>query len=647
MRRTIAGMTSTHRRSPGSLPGASLAFALCASTGAACMGSIGDGGPGGPAAVGLPGPGGGPGSGMDADAGGPTVSGSDGPTAFSCNTSLKGTVDGLRALTTAQYTNTVSDLVSWALGDATAGATVLSEVSSAMASLPGNVPIVPLNSTSYSTIFPDGGWLRADQDQQITRVQAFYGIGAAVGQALVTTGRIGKLVGSCATDGDASNDVSCLASFIARFAPRALRRPITSDDVTFLTGVYGTDPTADPAAYADVVAVILNMPDFLYFVEHGDQSASATGVYTLSATELASRLSYHVWDTLPDDELWSHALDGTLLEDAVYQKQVDRLFADPRARAAMDRFFADYMQVNDSGGPRGTGGLNYHNLALRVADPVFKAFAGSDLPTPALVQDMVADALGLLDYYTWTQPGTIHDLLTTPYAFAQTGDVAAIYGLPAWDGTSPPPAFPKDERPGLFTRALFVAAGTDTSPILKGVYLRRYVLCDTLGRPPAAAANAMIVLSPTQTTRQVTEQITSVSPCNGCHTPYINPLGFATEDFDGLGRHRTQQTLFNPDSTVAAMLPVDTSGVPHVRMADGKTTASGVADVMSQIDASNKAGACLTRNYFRYTFGRFEDLAADGCALEQVRSKLDQGGHIVDMLRAIVLTPAFKQRTFQ
>jgi hypothetical protein len=107
------------------------------------------------------------------------------------------------------------------------------------------------------------------------------------------------------------------------------------------------------------------------------------------------------------------------------------------------------------------------------------------------------------------------------------------------------------------------------------------------------------------------------------------------------------QTLFNADATVATRLPVDTAVVPYVLMADGATKAAGAADVMSLVDASGKAGACLTRNYFRYAFGRFEDLDADGCSLEPMRAKLDQGGHVVDMLKALVETPAFKQRTFQ
>ena len=585
-----------------------------------------------------------------AGAGGPSTGPTalDSPTSFTCDPTQKPPVEVLRARTTAQYRNALTDLVSWALGDPSGGTAVVGEAATALAALPDNSPAIPQNSVAFAAAFPDGGWLRADQDMQFVRVQAFYNIGIAVGKSLTTAARLGTVVGSCATDADPTNDAACLATFIQKFGTRALGRPLTAADVTFYTGVYGTDPTADPAAYADVITVLLNAPEVLYAVEHGDQPvAGLPGVYTLSAYELASRLSYQVWDTMPDDELFAAAQDGSLLDDTVYQKEVARLFADPRAQTTLHNFFQDYLQVRSVGGPRGTGGLNYHDLALRDTDPLFVAFAGSDLPSPALEQNMVDDAVGMLDYYTWTSPGTIHDVLTSPLSFARTPDVAKIYGVPTWDGTSAPPSFSAGQRPGLFTRALLVSAGVDTSPILKGVYLRRYLLCDTIAPPPPQAANAMVATSTVQTTRQETEALTSVSPCSGCHPQWLNPLGFATEGFDGLGRFRTEQTLFNPDGTVANMLPVDTEVTPHVEMADGTDTAAGPADLMNLVEKSDKPAACLARSYFRYAFARFEDLGADACALESIRATLDHGGHLSDMVRAVVSTQAFKQRTFQ
>jgi hypothetical protein len=282
-------------------------------------------------------------------------------------------------------------------------------------------------------------------------------------------------------------------------------------------------------AYADVISVMIQSPDFLYLVEHGDQPASNApgGVYTLSAHELAARLSYHLWDTMSDDELFRVAEDGSLLKDDVYKKEAQRLLSDPRARAALDRFFADYLQTNSVGGALGKGGLNYRNPYAYVGNPVYNALAGSDLPGPSLGKDMVDDAAGMLDYYVWTQPGTVHDLLTSELSFTKSAALAKIYGVAPWDGASAPPALPAGQRPGLFTRALFLAGGVDTNPILKGVFLRRYALCDTIDPPPPGAANSTITLSSNETTRQVVTEITKNPPCSAAGYLFVDVVAAA------------------------------------------------------------------------------------------------------------------------
>jgi hypothetical protein len=455
--------------------------------------------------------------------------------------------------------------------------------------------------------------------------------------------------------------MACLTSFLQKIGPMVLRRAFNDanhpTDMATYTAMFtlnGPDMTAtNPAApaYADVITGLLNAPEFLYFVEDDPTDApvaSLPGVYQLNADELASRLSYHVWDTMPDASLMAAAADGSLLQPAVYQQQVDRLFADPRAQQTLNQFFIDYFQTESVGGPRGTGGLNYHFLAdpNTLASVQFQAFAGANLPGTSLYTDMVADALGMANYYS-THNGTLNDLLTSPLSFAQTADVAKIYGLAPWDGQSAPPSFPANQRPGLFTRALFTSAGIDTSPILKGVFLRRYVLCDVLGTPPALANGQSVPLTTDETTRQATTALTSGGVCNFCHTTWINPLGFATESFDGLGRYRTGQTLYTTTGAVADMLPVDIAVTPYVMMGDGMTKAAGASDLMNLIVASNKPAACLARNYFRYTFGRFEDLTLDACTLESLRTTVANDAPIGNLWKAVTQTPLFMRRTIQ
>src|SRR5206468_12151258 len=121
------------------------------------------------------------------------------------------------------------------------------------------------------------------------------------------------------SDKDATNDAACVTELIERLGALALRRPLDADELAFYEAVYGTDKTPNPDAYADVIGVLLNAPQMVYFVEHGTTAATdKPGGYELSAYELASRLSYQLWQTAPDAQLLAHAADGSLLDATSY-----------------------------------------------------------------------------------------------------------------------------------------------------------------------------------------------------------------------------------------------------------------------------------------------------------------------------------------
>jgi len=402
---------------------------------------------------------------------------------------------------------------------------------------------------------------------------------------------------------------------------------------------YGSSTTASAAAYADLIALFVTAPEFMYFVEHGDTAISGqTGVYDVSPYELASRLSYQLWQTAPDDALLSAAADGSLRDATTYNAQVARLLADPRARPALDEFFADWMKVED-----------LPALDAKNADATFKTFAGADLPDAKLRQAMIDDVVGMLDYYTWTTPAGISALLTSDLSFARDARLAKLYGVAAWNGTGAPPTMPAGQRPGLLTRALFLSTGTaNTRPIMKGVFLRTNVLCDTIPPPPPGANAKPPDLGPNMTTRESVEAITEMpgTICLSCHGIAINPLGFATEGFDSLARFRTTQRLFDAAGVETGTKPVNTMSVPQVVYGD-TTAVSTPAELMSLMAGSGKIEACLARNFFRYTYGRWEDTTIDGCALEDARKTLANGGTIADLAAAAVKTAQFKRRSFQ
>jgi hypothetical protein len=528
-----------------------------------------------------------------------------------------------------QLKNTVRDLLSSRAPDVAEEA--LAEIAASLQALPEDRrEPVPEDVR--------GSYRRLDQSMQQLHVDAIYALGVKVGKALTNADRFGAVIGSCATDEDTGNDDACLDAFITAFGERALRRPITTEDVTFYRGVYGSDTISNPEAYADVIGVMLNSPEFLYFVEHGEEAIEGQpGTFQLSAYELASRLAYQLWQTSPDEELYAHAADGSLLEPSTFEAQVLRLIDDPRAKQALDEFYEDWMKVAD-----------LPLLDAKATDPLYQAFAGADMPGPELRQNMIEDVVGLLDYYTWSEPSPLATLLSTEKSFAKGQALANIYGVAPWDGVSAPPDLPPGQRPGLLTRALFLTTGSaNTRPIMKGVFIRKHLLCDEIPPPPPGAAVKPPELAPDMTTREVVEELTqgAGSACAGCHLNVINPLGFATENFDSLGRFRTEQQLFDADGNSLGSKPVDTSVVPRVTL-DDETAVSSAGELMSAIAESGKVEACLARNYFRYTFARWEDQSLDACALEELRVALESGS-LRELLSATAKSKAFQVRTFE
>jgi hypothetical protein len=589
----------------------------------ACTGQIGDFGASGASTSH-------PGSGSGSGSNGSGASGSIEETIeFQCDPNARPPADELRRLTMGQLQNTVRDLLSARAPEV--AESVLAELASSFESLPKDRR-EPLPQDIH------GSYRRLDQSMQQLHVDAIYALGVKLGKALTTTDRLGSVVGECAIDEDTANDDACLDDFISRFGERALRRPITSEDVTFYRGVYGSDTISNPEAYSDVIAVMMNSPEFLYFVEHGDVAVEGqAGVFQLSPYELASRLAYQLWQTSPDDELYARAADGSLVEPSTYEAQVLRMIDDPRARTALDEFYEDWMKVED-----------LPLLDAKAMDPLYQAFAGADMPGAALRQNMIEDVVGLFDYYTWSEPSPLAALFTTEKSFAKGQDLATIYGVAPWDGVSAPPDLPAGQRPGLLTRALFLTTGSaNTRPIMKGVFIRKQLLCDDIPPPPAGANAKPPELRPDMTTREVVEELTegAGSVCAGCHISAINPLGFATESFDALGRFRTEQQLFDGEGNSIGSKPVDTSVVPRVNL-DDETAVATPGELMSLIAESGKVEACLARNYFRYTFARWEDANLDACALEELRVALESGS-LRDLLRVTAIGKAFRVRSFE
>jgi hypothetical protein len=476
-----------------------------------------------------------------------------------------------------------------------------------------------------------------DQSVSQQHAEAYMDVAQGIAAALTSSdARVQELLGDCATaTGDAAS--TCVDNFIASFGKRALRHPLNDAEKAFYRDVYAPSGSAvDKAGLADVITVFLNAPDFIYQVEYGADAVSGQdGLYALSDYEVATRLAFQFWQTTPDDSLLDLADKGELSSDDGLDSALDQVLSSPRASPAFAQFAREWLMLD-----------TLPALDALNADPVFAAFVGDDVPSPNLKEDMIEEVTESFSYHALVKDESLRDWYESPYSFARSDELARIYGVDAWDGKGEPPTFPDKERAGLITRAALLATGSaNTRPIMKGVTIRELMLCDTMPPPPANANKVPPQLSPTQTTRQVVEALTEQpgSVCASCHKQLINPLGFATENFDALGRLRDKQKLFSSDGTVVGDPPVDTTSVPQVWVGD-ESKSSGASDLTKLLVKSGKLEACFARQIVRFAQARAEQESTDGCSLESVRASLTKGDSIKAALRKLVLLPTFRQR---
>jgi len=515
----------------------------------------------------------------------------------------------MRRLSADQYANTV-----WAAVDFLGGQSLTLALGDTLTSRLNAVPTDAL----------DGKLSREDQAITQSHADAWYTVAAVVADTAIDPDHF-DAVFNC-------DSAACVPDFVEDVVSRLARRRLNDEEVSFYVDeVYDGAPT-HVDGMRDVLLVALASPYFAHQIEHGSDAEG--DLVTLTAHELASRLSFHFWGEPPDDELWTAASDGSLLDDAVYQAQVARIFADERTADQLETFFSDWLELDELA-----------SMNQLVGDPKYDAFTAGFEPSAQLTDDIREDALGLVRWHL-ANGGTLDDLWTSDLNTAPSEEVARIYGSTVWDGASTPQSLGTGVHAGLLTRPAFTASGLpSTRPIHKGVLIRKRILCDDLGSPPADIGGEPDV-DPLSSTRERTEALTEIpdSSCSGCHT-YINGLGYASENFDGLGRVRTSEPIYDEDGQRIGEAPVVTQGTPRVEMESDQMLMDSV-ELADALAATSKTDVCVARFWFRHTYGQAEDLASDRCAIQSVSEALSQGQPLADGLRAIALDPSFKLRKF-
>jgi hypothetical protein len=407
-------------------------------------------------------------------------------------------------------------------------------------------------------------------------------------------------------------EVSTGRDFVERFLPRCYRRPVAAADVDAYVNVFDNCPQEIDTGASDdfqagvscVIRACLQDPNFLYRVEHGLQPKD--GVSRLTPHEIASRLSYLLWSTMPSDELFERAESGGLESEADIQEAALEMVADPRAEGAFVRFHSSWLELD---------GLE--NLAL--SSEIFPAFVpgiGSELrdETERFVEAIVSTG------------GSYGDLLTSTEVDL-TPATAAVYGV-----AESAQNLPASERAGVLTRAAFLAKfsdGNNTAPILRGRWFKDRVLCKKL-QPPKGGVPEIGVPEGVVTMREFVEQGTACGAT--CHQ-VLNPPGFALEQYDALGVFRTQEQNGLPiDPLVSYLLdgveqPID----------GGVSLSQTVADSLD-------AQTCYMRHWIQFVFGRPHGSGDFDYAQAIAQESLDGKLAIREILPRLVVTPAFLNR---
>lgn len=418
-------------------------------------------------------------------------------------------------------------------------------------------------------------------------------------------------------------DAACAKSFIEGFGKRAFRRPLAADEVTRYQAIYTTG--AMGATFNDgvslVIEAMLQSPHFLYRVEIGEAPAANATYTPLTQYEIATRLSYFLWRSTPDPMLLSAADAKQLSTPEQMKTQIDRLLQDNRAHQMVQAFHREWLHLNRT------------LSATKVIDhyPMWK---------PEFQADLMREADALVEEVFW-KDGKLSTLLTAPYSFLNAS-LAPIYGVKNVTGTALVKTnLDTTQRAGILTTGAFLAghAGADqSSPILRGKFVREYLLCQHVDEPPANLTIKVPDVIPGTTTRQRFEEHDKIIACAGCHAA-MDPLGYPFESYDAIGQWRTTDQG----------IMVDTSG--EITGADPATNAkvTGAVDMLTKLSTSPMVANCLSTMWFRWGMGRNEDTKSatkeDACSIETIQKQFQTSGYDMRTLPlAVASTDAFRYR---
>jgi mono/diheme cytochrome c family protein len=526
---------------------------------------------------------------------------------FACDANAKPAATRLQRLAKSEYQNTLRDLFG--------GVVSVSDLREELAQVP--------EESNQENPFDRGA-----DSMSLGLVKAQNNVAIKIASLVTTdTTRMNQIFTETCLTASTVTD-ACLNTFLDRFGTRAYRRPVKSAERAPLLAAYklGTSRTESSAF---LLRALLMSPNFLYHLEYDGTAADAQETaLNLSAYELASRLSYLVLNSMPDAALLAAAANDSLLTSSVYDAQMSRLLTLPGAKTSLRRFFYIWFELN------------------RMHDPVYTTAFKGNLNLTNLNVEALEEALLFSDHVVF-EGKRLQSLLTDNTAFIKSQTLATLYGVSLPSSIDGRTTLPANERAGLLTRIARTASGSDnTSPILRGVAVRRSLLCDSLQAPdpsslPPGSLNPPAE-DPTLSTRQRFENKTSGAACVGCHSK-INPIGYALEGFDALGRARTTEKILNAAGQVTNQYPINDVAIVDLSQPPNPEVRGGIA-LSETIAQSQKFPACFAQRWFQFSMRR-KPAATDNCLLASTYEVLkNPNATLLDTIKAATKNPEFKIR---
>jgi hypothetical protein len=462
---------------------------------------------------------------------------------------------GMRRLTEDQYRNIIADVFG------------------------SDVPV----GGRFDPLLRSGGLLEVGaRSAQITPsgFEQYYNLGRSVAK-FVTARADRDMIFGCKPADPAAPDDACAAKFLTRVGRLLYRRPLTPSEEQ--TSVRAASEMAKAtgnfyAGVSEALAGMLTSPKFLFVIDTTESDPDHPGAVRLTSFAKASRLSFLLWDTTPDDELIAAAENGDLNKASGLRRQVDRMLASDRMEAGVRAFFSDYLNL-----------ATFDTVEKdSTIYPAFNSKAGADAKE-SLLRTIVDQVL--------TQDGDYRDIFTTRKTFI-TGTLARLYRVPMArpDGGWTPYEFGDDDpRAGILSQVAFTSMNAHegvSSPTYRGRAIREVFLCQKVPDPPPNVDFSKFndTKSENRTARQRLTAHRTNAVCAGCHK-IMDPIGLALEDFDGAGQYRTTENG----------APIDTSGdLSGVTYKDSLGLGRVVHD-------DPNVSKCLVDRLFSYAVGRVPD----------------------------------------